>query len=44
MPAFRKGIEVHAHHLVYPKPHGKWKKVAQFVEWVRREFEANPES
>jgi len=37
--ADRKGIQVHAHHLVYPAAHGKWKKVAQFVAWLRREAE-----
>ncbi len=39
VPVFsdRKGVQVHAHHLVYPAAHGKWKKVAQFVTWLRRE-------
>ena len=39
VPVFsdRKGLQVHAHHLVYPAAHGKWKKVAQFVTWLRRE-------
>ena len=39
VPVFadRKGIEVHGHHLVYPKTHGQWKKVERFVEWVRGE-------
>ncbi len=39
VPAFhdRKGITVHAHHLVYPKAHGKWTKVERFVTWIRRE-------
>jgi len=39
VPVFpdRQGIEVHAHHLVYPAAHGKWKKVARFVTWLRRE-------
>lgn len=32
-----KGLEVHAHHFVYPKPHGQWKKVERFVAWVRAE-------
>ena len=33
----RKGIEVHAHHLVYPKTHGQRKKVGRFVAWIRDE-------
>jgi LysR family glycine cleavage system transcriptional activator len=39
VPVFadRKGIELHAHHLVYPKPHGAWKKVERFAGWVRKE-------
>jgi LysR family transcriptional regulator, glycine cleavage system transcriptional activator len=39
VPVFpdRKGIQVHAHHLVYPEAHGKWSKVVRFVEWLRRE-------
>jgi LysR family glycine cleavage system transcriptional activator len=39
VPVFadRKGIEVHAHHIVYPKQHGKWKKVERFVAWMRSE-------
>ena len=39
VPVFpdRKGIRVHAHHLVFPKPHGKWGKVERFVGWLRRE-------
>lgn len=39
VPVFpdRKGVQVHAHHLVYPAAHGKWKKVAQFITWLRRE-------
>jgi LysR family transcriptional regulator, glycine cleavage system transcriptional activator len=37
VPVFpdRRGMQVHAHHLVYPPPHGKWNKVARFVEWLR---------
>jgi LysR family glycine cleavage system transcriptional activator len=31
----RKAITVHAHHLVYPKAHGKWRKVERFVKWMR---------
>lgn len=39
VPVFddRKGVEVHAHHIVYPEAHGKWKKVERFVAWVRKE-------
>jgi LysR family glycine cleavage system transcriptional activator len=39
VPVFpdRKGIRVHAHHLVYPEAHGKWSKVECFVGWLRRE-------
>ena len=39
VPVFadRKGIEVHAHHLVYPATHGKWRKVERFVAWIRQE-------
>lgn len=32
-----KGVRVHAHHIVFPEPHGKWSKVARFVSWLRRE-------
>ncbi|HET7400140.1 MAG TPA: LysR substrate-binding domain-containing protein [Usitatibacter sp.] len=39
VPVFadRKGIEVHAHHVVYPEAHGKWGKVERFVAWIRHE-------
>lgn len=39
VPVFadRKGIQVHAHHLVYPESHAKWNKVVRFVTWLRRE-------
>jgi len=39
VPVFaeRKGVSVHAHHLVYPKAHGRWKKVERFVTWIREE-------
>src|SRR5512134_1535118 len=39
VPVFadRKGIQVHAHHLVYPESHGKWSKVVRFVTWLRSE-------
>ncbi|HSQ10018.1 MAG TPA: LysR substrate-binding domain-containing protein [Burkholderiaceae bacterium] len=44
VPVFadRKGIQVHAHHLVYPESHGKWSKVVRFVTWLRREAAAQP--
>jgi LysR family glycine cleavage system transcriptional activator len=39
VPVFadRKGIRVHAHHLVFPEPHAKWGKVERFVRWLRAE-------
>lgn len=39
VPVFadRKGIRVHAHHVVFPEPHGKWGKVERFLNWLRRE-------
>ena len=39
MPVFpdRKGVLVHAHHLVYPKAHGQWPKVQRFVAWIREQ-------
>lgn len=39
VPVFsdRKGIQVHAHHLVYPKPHGQWSRVIKFTQWLRKE-------
>ena len=39
VPVFsdRKGIQVHAHHLVYPKPHGQWGRVMKFTQWLRKE-------
>ena len=39
VPVFadKKSILVHAHHLVYPMLHGRWDRVAQFVEWIRAE-------
>jgi LysR family glycine cleavage system transcriptional activator len=42
VPVFpdRKGVAVHAHHLVYPEAHAKWSKVERFVAWVRREVAA----
>ncbi len=44
VPVFsdRKGIQVHAHHLVYPEAHGKWNKVVRFVNWLRREASRSP--
>ncbi|HQR21869.1 MAG TPA: LysR substrate-binding domain-containing protein [Burkholderiaceae bacterium] len=35
--ADRKAVRVHAHHVVYPEPHGKWNKVERFMTWLRRE-------
>ncbi|MFO1414500.1 MAG: LysR substrate-binding domain-containing protein [Burkholderiales bacterium] len=42
VPVFsdRKAISVHAHHLVFPKAHGKWSKVERFVQWIREEANA----
>lgn len=39
VPVFedRKGIPVHAHHLVYPRSHAQWDRVAKFTEWIREE-------
>ena len=39
VPVFtdRKGMQVHAHHLVYPEAHGTWTRVLRFVTWLRRE-------
>jgi LysR family glycine cleavage system transcriptional activator len=39
VPVFpdRRAIVVHAHHVVYPAAHAKWKKVERFVAWVRGE-------
>ena len=34
---YRKRIQVHAHHLVYPPAHAERTKVARFVDWVRKE-------
>jgi LysR family glycine cleavage system transcriptional activator len=44
VPVFpdRKGIQVHAHHLVYPEAHGKWNKVVRFATWLRREATRSP--
>ena len=44
VPVFadRKGIQVHAHHLVYPESHGKWNKVVRFVTWLRKEAAVPP--
>jgi LysR family glycine cleavage system transcriptional activator len=40
-PAFpdQKNIRVHAHHLVYPAPHGKWAKVERFTNWLLAQAE-----
>jgi LysR family glycine cleavage system transcriptional activator len=36
---YRKRIQIHAHHLVYPPAHAEWSKVGRFVGWIRREVE-----
>jgi hypothetical protein len=28
---------VHAHHVVFPEPHAKWRKVERFLSWLRLE-------
>lgn len=33
----KKGVRVHAHHVVFPEPHAKWGKVERFVTWIRKE-------
>ena len=38
----RKGIRVHAHHIVFPETHAKWGKVERFVKWLRREASRAP--
>jgi LysR family glycine cleavage system transcriptional activator len=34
---YRKRVQVHAHHLVYPASHAQRSKVARFVSWIRKE-------
>lgn len=34
---YRKRMQIHAHHLVYPSSHAERTKVARFVAWVRKE-------
>ena len=34
---YRKRIQVHAHHLVYPPSHAERSKVGRFVSWIRKE-------
>lgn len=34
---YRKHIQIHAHHLVYPPTHAERSRVARFVAWVRKE-------
>jgi len=34
---YRKRIQVHGHHLVYPSSHAERSKVARFVSWIRKE-------
>lgn len=42
VPVFedRKGVPIHAHHLVYPRAHGQWSRVAKFTQWLREEIAA----
>lgn len=42
VPVFedRKGIPIHAHHLVYPRSHCQWSRVAKFTQWLREEIAA----
>jgi LysR family glycine cleavage system transcriptional activator len=35
---YRKRIQIHAHHLVYPTAHAERSKVARFVSWIRKEI------
>lgn len=39
VPVFedRKGLTVHAHHLVYPRAHAQWDRVVKFTRWMRDE-------
>lgn len=39
VPVFddRKGITVHAHHLVYPRAHAQWGRITKFTQWLREE-------
>ena len=34
---YRKRIQIHAHHLVYPRAHAEQSKVSRFVAWIRKE-------
>jgi LysR family transcriptional regulator, glycine cleavage system transcriptional activator len=34
---YRKRIQIHAHHLVYPTSYSQRSKVVQFVSWIRKE-------
>ncbi|MDQ2695643.1 MAG: LysR substrate-binding domain-containing protein [Pseudomonadota bacterium] len=34
---YRKRIQIHAHHLVYPPSHAERSKVSRFVSWIRKE-------
>jgi LysR family glycine cleavage system transcriptional activator len=38
---YRKRIQIHAHHLVYPTAHAERSKVARFVSWIRKEVSAS---
>ncbi|HTN49165.1 MAG TPA: LysR substrate-binding domain-containing protein [Burkholderiaceae bacterium] len=44
VPVFadRKGMRVHAHHIVFPETHGKWGKVQRFVSWLRQQAARGP--
>jgi len=34
---YRKGMQIHGHHLVYPPSHAEHRKVKRFVSWIRGE-------
>lgn len=34
---YRKGMQIHGHHLVYPPSHTEYRKVKRFVTWIRNE-------
>jgi LysR family transcriptional regulator, glycine cleavage system transcriptional activator len=39
VPVFddRRGMNVRAHHLVYPRAHAHWERVEKFTHWLRGE-------
>jgi LysR family glycine cleavage system transcriptional activator len=39
VPVFedRKGITVHAHHLVYPRAHAQWGRIEKFSRWLKEQ-------